>query len=282
MSGVGFGPDNLYRIGEDSLTGKLLENMDSINPLDILFEGDDDEEVEEVEVPKNMYGRQSNFGAEKFANINDFESRFDFEERKKSGLTSEGDVDKERLKIEISNLISDIGRQDGQRGFRQEAEEGEGENNNFGSRKDRRARKRNDYESSSSNNVNGESRGFSVGANGEDEYTQAVSNMMREINKNDNEIRNNNYLNTNSYKNVNTYENKNENSNENENQKLAEESYSSSGFKNNESGGGIEEFQMYDVEEEIPMDNEEDLVFENKDIVEEDSDAEEYSLIGDD
>ena len=248
--------------------------MDSINPLDILFEGDDEEEVEEI--PKTMYGRQSNFGSEKFANINDFESRFDFEDRKKSGLTAEGEEDKERLKIEISNLISDISRQDTLKGIRQEEEEGE--NNNFGSRKDRRARKRNDYENSSSNNANGESRGFSSGVNGEDEYTQAVSNMMREINKNDNEIRNNNYLNTNYYKNVDKNENKNEN------QRGAEEVSSQLGLKNNVQEREVEEFQMYDIEEEITIANEEELVVENERMVEEEdeSDAEDYSLIGDD
>lgn len=271
---MGFGPDNLYRLGIDPITGNLLDNVDGMDPLDILFEGDEEEETDEI--PSNMYGRKSNFGAEKFANINDFESRFDFDDRRKAGLTPEGEVDKERLKVEISNLISDIGRQENQKGFRQEEEEGS--EGNFGSRKDRRAKKRNDYENSSSYNSNGESRGFSSGGNGDDEYTQAVSNMMREINKNDNEIRNNNYLNT----------LQNDNMRGTGKGFQVEEVLAGMGFDSNESEKDVAEFQMYDVdededEEEI-LESEEVLIVEKKDEIEGDieEEGEEYSLIGDD
>ena len=109
MTGVGFGPDNLYRSNaEDSPIpgGNILLNIGDVNPLDILFEGDEEEDDEksEFEEKKNSFvSKYSNgFGGERNTpNFNDFESRFDFNDRKidednvrslSNEMTSQGEI----------------------------------------------------------------------------------------------------------------------------------------------------------------------------------------------
>lgn len=152
MTGIGFGPDNIYRSGgEESLTpgGSILSSIGDLDPLDILFEGDEEEEEEEEDRDRNynFSKKYSNgFGSEKSNNFNDFETRFEYNDR----LENES-----ALKNQLSALIDDIGKQ---------GEEG------TGSRRDRRARKFGDNSS--------------VGA-GEDDESRLISNMIREIGKNE-------------------------------------------------------------------------------------------------
>jgi hypothetical protein len=151
MTGVGFGPDNIYRTGgEESLApgSSILSSIGDLDPLDILFEGDEEEEEEEDRDRNSNFGKKYNngFGSEKFNNFNDFETRFDYNDRQEN---------ESALKNELSALIEDIGKQ------------GEEET---GSRRDRRARKFGDTNS--------------VGA-GEDDESRLISNMIREIGKNE-------------------------------------------------------------------------------------------------
>ena len=229
MTGVGFGPDNIYRSGgEESLTpgSNILSSIGDLDPLDILFEGDEEEEEEEDRDRNNNFGKKYNngFGSEKFNNFNDFETRFEYNDRRENDIA---------LKSELSALIEDIGKQGQGQG------EGEGEEGT-GSRRDRRARKFGD------NNR--------VGA-GEDDESRLISNMIREIGKNedhyDSDIMNSIQANT--------------------------VPYASNDMDSIYDEKEVEEEEI-EVEEEEDIYAEEEAAHENK---EEDLE-EEYSLIGDD
>ena len=279
MTGVGFG------LEDSLLSGNVPQLIDGINPLDILFEGDDDEEEDEESQNSNFGSKKNSYGSERFPNFNDFEPRFDINDRKNSDFSSSGngEVDRKQLKSEIAMLINDIGRVEEENASKGNVQEDV--STSFGSRKDRRAKKRSDYDNAyineNGNNIGGE-RGFG-NQGGSDDYAISVSNMMREINKNDDEIRN---------EKRNKFDNQNnQNNNQNGNSKVDQVMGQMGYYDNNENVEKEVEFQMYDleVEEEVVEGGEgegqeAEITSENNysENISEEEEEEDYSLIGDD
>jgi hypothetical protein len=241
-AGVGFGPDGITQLlGEDLVGGKLLDNIRDIDPLDLMFEGDDEEEPEE----DAQFKFKNDYNKFKFSDSS-LDEFSDLDIRRKLGLLLPEEENDDRIKEELSNLISDIGNID--------TIESEGYS---GSRKDRRAKK--------------------YGDRGED--SKGVSNMMNEIRrteKGDNTgldaiIRDLGFANRN-------YEGIGESAEEKAEMDAVYKSlemYSGGEYDVQE----VEDEVEIGIEEEVREEEGEEVVNENR---EEDIEEEEYSMIGDD
>ena len=166
MTGVGFAPDSIYRTtGDEAMVpgGSFLSNIGDIDPLDILFEGDDDDEdlQDEEDRNTNFKKKYNSYGSDKVENISDFETRFDYNDRTESERS---------MKFEISSLIDSIADDEEGRsevGVEGGREGGGGGAEGWGSRKDRRLRKFGDA---------------SQVAEGDD--SRLINNLIREMSRN--------------------------------------------------------------------------------------------------